>query len=80
MPQLIKNVQGIIHENVNGSLVYNKSITSEIQKKDFINLNGMIAFLQNFSQTEYTEELTKPLTLGLVNQYNLPMTTLIINY
>jgi len=80
MPQLIKNVQGIIHENVNGSLVYNKSITSEIQKKDFINLNGMIAFLQNFSQTEYTEELTKPLTLGLINQYNLPMTTLIINY
>ena len=55
MPQLIKNVQGIIHENVNGSFVYNKSITSEIQKKDFINLNGMIAFLQNFSQTEYTE-------------------------
>lgn len=80
MPQLIKNVQGIIHENVNGSLVYNKSITSEIQKKDFINLNGFIAFLQNFSRTEYTEELTKPLTLGLANQYNLPMTTLIINY
>ena len=80
MPQLIKNVQGIIHENVNGSLVYNKSITSEIQKKDFINLNGIIAFLQNFSRTEYTEELTKPLTFGLVNQYNLPITTLIINY
>ena len=80
MPQLIKNIQGIIHENVDGSLVYSKTMISEIQKKDFINLNGFIAFLQNFSQTEYTEELTKPLTLGLVNQYNLPMVTLIINY
>jgi hypothetical protein len=80
MPQLIKNIQGIIHENVDGSLVYNKTIISEIQKKDFINLNGFIAFLQDFSQTEYTEELTKPLTLGLANQYNLPMITLIINY
>ena len=80
MPQLIKNIQGIIHENVNGSLIYNKSITSEIQKKDFINLNGIIAFLQNFTKTEYTEELVQPLTFGLVNQYNLPITTLIINY
>lgn len=80
MPQLIKNIQGIIHENVDGSLVYHKTIISEIQKKDFISLNGFIAFLQNFSQTEYTEELIKPLTLGLVNQYNLPMITLIINY
>jgi len=80
MPQLIKNVKGIIHENVNGSLVYNKSITSKIQKNYFIDLDGIIAFLQNFSQTEQTEELIKPLTFGLVNQYNLPMETLIINY
>lgn len=80
MPQLIKNVQGIIHENVNGSLVYNKSIISEIQKQDFIHLNGFIAFLQNFSRIEYSEELIQPLTFGLVNQYNIPMVTLIINY
>jgi hypothetical protein len=80
MPQLIRNIQGIVHENVNGSLMLNKPLIGEIQKEDYIHLNGMIAYLQNLSRTEYTQGLLKPLNFGLVNQYNLPMVTLEISY
>lgn len=80
MPQLIRNIQGIVHENVNGSLILNKPLIGEIQKEDYIYLNGMVAYLQNLSRTEFTQALLKPLNFGLVNQNNLPMVTLEISY
>jgi len=80
MIKLIRNIEGIVHENVDGSLIYTKSIIGEIQKEDYINLNGLVGYLQNFSRTEYTQALVKPLNYGLVNQYNLPMITLEISY
>jgi hypothetical protein len=40
----------------------------EIQDRDFIKLNGLIA-LQNFSNIEETIELSKPINFGLVKHY-----------
>lgn len=80
MPQLIKSVEGILHSTPICEVVYVKSITGEIQREDYINLNGFVAYLQNLSKTELTKSLTKPITYGLVNQYNLEIETLEISY
>jgi len=80
MPQLLRNIQGEIHSTPIGSVAYVKSISAEIQREDYIDLNDFIAFLQNLSRTEYTQALTKPLVFGLVNQYNLTIETLEIDY
>ena len=80
MPQLIKSVEGIIHSTPISEVIYVKSVTGEIQREDYINLNGFVAYLQNFSKTEVTQLLTKPITYGLVNQYNLQIETIEISY
>jgi threonine synthase len=52
----------------------------EIQDRDFIKLNGLIALLQNFSNIEETIELSKPINFGLVNSINMARIELQINY
>jgi len=80
MPQLLKNIQGQIHTNINGDARLVKRVYSLIQQEDYININGFIAFLQNLSKTEVTSSIVKPLNFGLVNKYNMEIITLDINY
>jgi len=80
MPQLIKKIEGEMFDQTIGSVSYLPPIIGEIQEEDYINLNGLIAFLQNFTKTEDINELTKPLNFGLKNKYNIPTATLQINY
>jgi threonine synthase len=57
-----------------------KAVLGEIQDRDFIKLNGLIALLQNFSNIEETIELSKPINFGLVNSINMARIELQINY
>ncbi len=80
MPKLLKFIEGEIFQVITDDIIYNKSITGEIQNEDYINLNGFIAFLQNFSKIEDSEILNKPIIFGLKNKNNIPLVTLIINF
>ena len=80
MPQLIRNIQGEAYLVTTGNIAAFKSISGQIQQEDYINLNGYVAYLQNFTKAEYTEALIKPTLFGLINRYNIPVVTLEINY
>lgn len=80
MPQLIRNIQGQAYLVTTGSVIGVKTISGEVQLEDYINLNGFIAYLQNFTKVDETELLRKPILFGLINRYNIPVVTLEINY
>lgn len=80
MPQLIRNIQAEAYLVTTGTIIGVKSISGQIQLEDYINLNGYVAYLQNFTKAEETQMLIKPTLFGLVNRYNIPMVTLEINY
>ncbi len=80
MTQLVKNIQGNIVENIMGNIHYVKSISGEVQREDYINLNGFVAFLQNFSKVMSVTKSQTPSEFGLPNTYNLEMNTLEISY
>lgn len=78
--QLIKNIQGEVLTNVVGDVRYISNITGEIQREDYINLNGFIGYLQNLTRAEETAALNIPQSFGLKDSYNKTMVTLEINY
>lgn len=78
--QLIKNIQGEVLTNVVGDIRYISNITGEVQREDYINLNGFVGYLQNLRRAEETAALTIPQSFGLTNSYNKTMVTLEINY
>lgn len=80
MPQLIKNIQGSVVENIMGNVNYVIGVSGEAQREDYINLNGFVAYLQNFSRVMTLTELQVPLEFGLKNKYNVEMNTLEISY
>lgn len=80
MPILIQKISGEILKNVSSSVLYVSNVKGEIQREDYINLNGLIAYTQNLSRTEETYGLTKPNNFGLVDTYNKSIVTLEINY
>jgi hypothetical protein len=80
MPILIKKIEGEVFETIIGDIIYGSSLTGEIQSEDYINLNGFIGYLQNFSKIEELTELTKPVSFGLKNKYNIGVVTLEIDY
>lgn len=80
MPKLLKKVEGEIYEPNTTSVVYVKSVSGEVQQEDYINLGGLVAYLQNLSEVQITSRLTKPLTFGLKNDKNLSVITLNVDY
>lgn len=80
MPQLIKTVEGTVHDNTTGDVVLVKSVVGNIQQEDYINLNGFTAYLQNLSRAEDTVALTNPINFGLKNGKNLEIVTINIDY
>lgn len=80
MPILIQNIQGEILTNISDSVRYFSTVTGEIQREDYINLIGLVAYTQNLSRTEETYGLFKPLKFGLVDTYNKTEVLLEINY
>jgi hypothetical protein len=80
MPQLIKKIEGELIDLPIGSVQLITSVTGQVQEEDYINMNGLVAFLQNFSKIEDTEGLLKPINFGLRNTNNITMITLEIDY
>lgn len=80
MPQLIKNINANLVDVIKNDLILVSSISSEIQREDYISFTGLEAFTQNLLFIEYTASLIKPLSFGLKNQRNLPIIELNINY
>jgi len=78
--QLIKQINGEFITESLGSITYINSISGEVNLEDYINLNGFIAYLQNFSRIETTSSMTQPIKIGLVNSNNIKMVTLEIDY
>ena len=80
MPQLIQNIQASVKPYLKGNVFYVTSISGVIQEDDYINLRGYTAYLQNFTQIQYTQSLVMPLNYGLKNPNNIQMITLQIDY
>lgn len=81
MPQLIRNIEGTVHENIVGEVnLFSSPIIAQFQQEDYINLNGFTAYLQNLTQTPDTYLLSKPAKFGLKNRLNIEIITLDINY
>lgn len=80
MPQLIQNIQASVKPYLTGNVFYVTSISGVIQEEDYINLRGYTAYLQNLTQTQYTQSLVMPLNYGLKNPNNVKMITLQIDY
>jgi hypothetical protein len=79
MAQLLKKNRRRISNQCWNKIIGLKAVLGEIQDRDFIKLNGLIALLQNFSNIE-TIELSKPINFGLVNSINMARIELQINY
>lgn len=79
MPNLVKSITANIIDITDGDVKYVNSVSAELQREDYIDLNGFMAFLQDFSKTEDTSLMQKPLVFGLKNKYNLNTVTLNID-
>ena len=80
MPILIQNIQGEIIENIEGEVRFSTAISAVVKEGDYIELNGLIAYLQNMSKVSEATDLVKPLTFGLQNTHNIATVTLEIDY
>lgn len=80
MPQLIKNIQAEIIDNPIGDIELFNTLVGQTQEGDYINISGIVAFLQNFSKVIYSENISKPIGFGLKNRNNIIMITLEIDY
>lgn len=80
MAELLKKIDGEFLTSVETSIIGFKKITSDIKLDDYIELSGLIAYLQNLSKTELTVKLDKPINFGLLDRYNMGVIELQINY
>jgi len=80
MPILLKSVKSNVLDSYVGNLYFVSAIQASLQLDDYINVNGFIAYLQNYQYVESVTKLDKPIEFGLKNQYNLPTITLEISY
>jgi hypothetical protein len=77
---LIKNISGALTETITSEVVLTKSVSGLLQQEDYINLDGLNCYLQNFKRIETTMLLRNPLIYGLKNKNNILVTTLEIDY
>ena len=68
MPQFIKNIQAEELSLDTGSVNGVNSLSGVVKEEDYIQLYGFVAYLQNFTKTDETVLLNKPLNFGLKNR------------
>lgn len=78
--QLIRNIQGDTYPNVVDNINYLSTISGDVQREDYVNLNGFVGFLQNLTKAEETAVLSIPSSFGLANTNNKTIVTLEISY
>jgi hypothetical protein len=69
MIQLIKNIEGNFVTEIKGNVNYVHSIQGDVQREDYVNIYGLTAFLQNFSQIPKTGSFAVPNLFG----YTVPI-------
>lgn len=67
MPKLIKNIEGIILDNLETTTNIVRSVKGQYGEEDYIKLCGFEAFLQDFRKTPEVIDLVVPPTFGLKN-------------
>lgn len=80
MPKLIQDISAEILDNFVGEVQIFKPIIGQVQGEDYVNLNGLVCYLQNLIRTEYTQALTKPKTFGLARTNNTESFSIEISY
>ena len=80
MPQFIKNIQAEELSLDIGSVNGVNSLSGVVKEEGYIQLYGFVAYLQNFTKTDETVLLNKPLNFGLKNRLNRPINYLEIDY
>lgn len=80
MPNLIRKIEGEILTYTVGDVILIKSIVGQVQREDYISINGFVAYLQNLTQTGITQRGLSPLEFGLPNVNNIPEITIEIDY
>lgn len=76
MLELIRNIEGNFITNVIGNINYAHSIEAELQREDYINIFGLVCFLQNLAMVEETAALSIPNEFGYQVQFNQIVTDL----
>ena len=80
MIKLIKNIEGEVLRNIVTNVPLLTSVTGEIQREDYINLNGLVAMIQTLSRTEFSKALDSPMEFGLKPSIDKKIITLEISY
>jgi len=80
MPILFRNISANILDHFVSEVVIFKPIIGQVQGEDYINMNGFIAYLQDFTRAEYTKCLIKPTLFGLQKTNNSEEYTIEISY
>jgi len=79
MIQLIQNIEGNFVSEIKGDINLAHSIVGDVQGEDYINIYGLNAFLQNFSQIPKTEGFTIPNLFGYAPPVSIVEKTLEYN-
>lgn len=78
--KLVKNLGGFITPQITGNLYYFTSLNGKVGEEDYIDVYGLLCYLQNLKKTEVTKRLVKPDFFGLQNNHSLQVVNLEINY
>lgn len=65
MPNLFKNITGEILDNFTSNVKLTKALNGEFGQEDYVELGGLIAYLQDFRKIPNTTDLVVPPTFGL---------------
>jgi hypothetical protein len=80
MPKLLKNISACLVDDSIGNVFLIKNVKGEVQGEDYINLGGLIGYLQDFSKIETSLNIEKPLLFGLKNEKNIKVININIDY
>lgn len=80
MPKLIQNITAEVLDSFVGEVRLIKPLSGQIQQEDYINLNGLICYLQNLTEVQFTQALIKPNNFGLKRTNNTQEYILEISY
>lgn len=68
MPILFKNITGEVLDNFTSSVKITRSVNGQFGQEDYIEMGGLVAFLQDFRKMPQTEDLVVPPNFGLKNK------------
>ena len=80
MPKLIKNITATYYETLCDDVSLVKTLTTELGQGDYQKVGDFIAYLQDYTNTDSTEELPTPVNFGLGVNKNKTFIEIEISY